>query len=119
MTPSEEFAKLNNIHWHDFGETKCGEHSIQFLHCRKCNGYLPNPTFSHPEEILEVMMKREDYELFMAKLSYCFTAPNVDAMDWDGVIDVDYVLHSDKLLVAAIEWCKQHPLKEGYETLPV
>ena len=65
-----------------------------------------NPSFSDPREVLKVMMAWKDFKLFMARLEYGDFL-NVDAIDWSGHIDLDYITEPNKLLKAAIEWLKE------------
>lgn len=95
-----EFTELTGGHWHDFGETKCGENSIQFLHCRECNGYLPNPTYSNSADVLRVMMDRLDWRLFQPKIGVVYD-------DGQFMIAFGYVMEPDALLKAAMEFLKE------------
>jgi hypothetical protein len=96
----KEFTELTGGHWHDFGETKCVENSIQFLHCRECNGYLPNPTYSNPADVLKVMMDRLDWRLFQPKIGVVYD-------DGQFMIAFGYVMEPDALLKAAVEFLKE------------
>jgi len=104
MTPAEEFAKLNNL-WHevieshDFGYegyTKCS--------CGRKDCHKFNPIFSDAKSILEVMMKRKDWNLF----STCIGSAWYDGCGYTNKIEIGYILNPDKLLTAAIEWCREH-----------
>lgn len=86
----KEFAELNGGDWQEEGSGK----------------YMDNPTYQHPEEVLEVMDKREDAKLFYAKLMYA--GDNVEAIDDDGYIDRDYITEKDKLLITAYKWSMEH-----------
>lgn len=97
-----EFTELTGGHWHDFGETKCGENSIQFLHCRECNGYLPNPTYSNPADVLRVMMVRDDWKKFAHSINVVYSASWIVSH-----IHIDLIIEPDALLKAAVEFLKE------------
>lgn len=67
-----------------------------------------NPNFIRdPRLVLVEMMKREDWELFMAKLMYGLEQPGVETIDWDHNIDIDHILTVGLLVKAAIEWLEK------------
>jgi hypothetical protein len=121
MTPAEEFARLNKIHWHE--RVEIPEHEkdgIKYTKhwtcsCRKDLLYFSNlgvhieqsnPTFLDAKSILEVMMKRDDKEQFLAWIGMYgqggFECP--EASEWIE----EYILNQDnKLLTEAIEWCRK------------
>ena len=126
MTPAEEFAKLNNIHWHEYvavgnrpaykggWKCECGD-AIQ---CSPLISTGRNPTFSHPEEILEVMMKREDWYIANWKrpCGFIWKIGMVIDVDTEIIIfhiELEFIINPAKLLTAAIEWCREPSLKEG------
>jgi hypothetical protein len=125
MTPAEEFAKLNNIHWHDVrwenpkGEMFSGNYRCSCGLLSTDKDLYANSTFSHPEEILEVMMKREDYGKFLIcglhgwTESLLYMASGTNKMRMLETIPIEYITVDGKLLTAALEWCREHPLKEG------
>jgi hypothetical protein len=59
------------------------------------SGNLHYPDFTDVREVLKVISKKKWYNLFMAKLIYW--GDNVEAIDWDGNIDVDYVINPGML----------------------
>jgi hypothetical protein len=96
-----EFTEFTGGHWHDFGETKCGENSIQFLHCRECNGYLPNPTYSNPADVLRVMKGVGKLDDFLYWLRYF----GQEAYDTSWI--ETYIIEPDALMKAAIDFLKE------------
>jgi hypothetical protein len=108
-----EFTELTGVHWHDFGETKCGENSIQFLHCRECNGYLPNPTYSNPADVLSRLyeyLTSLQWDNFVEKCGLWHT--NIVMQDPDyTTLRKPYIamemLIGDSLLKAAVEFLKE------------
>ena len=95
---AEKFAKLAGIHWHEIHKENeyfvcsCGRIWLQAAITAK-EMFHTNPTFSHPEEVLEVMCKREDYWVFWDSLRTNAT-----------MIDIEYIIQQDALLDAAIEF---------------
>jgi len=61
-----------------------------------------NPTFSHPEEVLEVMMKRKDYPYFAIRHFL------VDFKKLGICVPETYITKPDKLLIAAHKWSMEH-----------
>ena len=111
MTLSEKFARLVGIEWHEIKKENVNfacTCRIQFKTYDMLLQHVQNlnPDFSDPREVLKVMMAREDFKLFMARLEYG-DFPNVDAIDWSGHIDLDYITEPNKLLKAAVEWRKK------------
>ena len=109
----KEFAELNGMHWHediqDIENGKLIGYPVWVCNCGYRSTFPPpNHTFPDAKSILEVMDKRADAKLFYCSLIY---ASGYDENDDDGYIDRDYVLDSDKLLSAALEWCREHPIK--------
>lgn len=98
----KKFHELTGGHWHDFGETKCGENSIQFLHCRECNGYLPNPTYSNPADVLKKIIEIGLYDEFMVQ----YGGLSKFGRHLDCIL-VDLILEPDALLKAAVEFLKE------------
>ena len=128
MTLSEKFARLAGVEWH---ESDVWHEAYGYFRVETCIicGYKSaseydkegrseakeqmdkhikesNPSFSDPREVLKVMMAWKDFKLFMARLEYGDFL-NVDAIDWSGHIDLDYITEPNKLLKAAIEWLKE------------
>lgn len=81
---AKEFAELNGIRWYEW------ENSIGFTR-------RPNPTYSTAESVLEVMMKREDWDSFNRIIG--------GVTGGEKVIAIDYIIKPDKLLTAAVTWC--------------
>jgi hypothetical protein len=86
MDQNKRFCELAGIRWYDW------ENSQGFTHA----------------PILEVMMKRSDFSLFMAKLQYGMDQEGVEGIDWDHSIDIDYILTPYKLRDVAIQWMEEH-----------
>jgi hypothetical protein len=89
----KEFTEFNGGHWHEIAFPECG---------------INNPTYPDAKSILEVMDTRDDGEIFYANLIY---SGNIEANDDDGYIPRFYILDSDKLLIAAWNWCRENPLE--------
>ena len=83
MTPAEEFCKLNGIE------------SIK-------DGDSYYPYFDDAMSILEVMMKRKDWDDFVDKIG--------DVILDNEYINIIYVINPGKLLNKAIIWCKDNKL---------
>lgn len=67
-----------------------------------------NPDFCQNAKVLLWTLEKKDYyNLFMAKLLYGFEQFNVEADDWDGSIDVDYVKNPRLLAEEFLRWEKQ------------
>lgn len=95
------------VHWHEWDQKinfrcTCGVSCGNFYEHCKAN----NPTFSHPEEVLEVMNKLPKGKLFYAVLMYG-DKPNVEAIDDTGYIDRDLITEPYALFWAAFEWLKE------------
>lgn len=113
MTDAQRFHELTGGCWHEYDKiiglyNKCS--------CGKICGNLDehikqsNPTYTNPADILKRMRDycgEERYALFMAKLEYGMQQPNIEAIDWDGSIDEDYVLNPSALLRKACEWLEK------------
>jgi len=69
--------------------------------CTGSHGYLDGKecTFSDAASILEVMILRKDWIDFMKSLYGDYV---------EDMIHLDYILIKDKLLKAAVEWCREH-----------
>ena len=106
MDPNCELAELVGLRWHEFSTDKFGEPKVcscgfvtvtrgdMESHIQKCN-----PDYAaDPRLVLREMAKREDFPLFMAKLMY---GDNVEGIDWDHNIDIDYILDTTGLLALA------------------
>lgn len=87
-----EFHEACGGHWHEWTEDQGNQ-------C-KCGAYnywgTRNPTYSHPEEVLKVMMGRDDKFAFLKS-----TFPSVRAL-------VLFVLEPNDLLTDAHKWCVEH-----------
>jgi hypothetical protein len=98
MNKSEKFARLNGIEWQEGYTIWPSEDKAN------SQGFYPrthvkgnNPTFTDAKSILEVMMKREDWNKFYK-----------DKLVWSyAAIQIDYILNPDKLLEEAIKWCEE------------
>lgn len=117
MTPAEEFAKLNNIHWHEEAEdnlhvmiTRDGN-KVPCKHCGIAFFDDDNPTFSI-QEILGVMMKREDRG--GGFFNFLFFKAGIEITGVTSIIiPLCHILEKGKLFAVSIEFCREHPLKEG------
>jgi hypothetical protein len=101
MTKAERFAKLNGI------EKLCNLERCPRVEnkCDVCT--LPVKfRFTDAKSILEVMMKREDWDSFLSWIDWY---PQ-DGQDDDQWIK-DYILNPDKLLDEAIRWCGKGEVK--------
>jgi len=98
MTNSEKFAKLNGIQWHEPNKRMIDECIACGLSCKVCRDQ--NPTFTDAKSILEIMMKRKDFYLFLRRLSDIH-------FGYTNNINIDYIINPDKLLDASIEWCEE------------
>lgn len=101
----KEFCELNGMHWHediqDIENGKLIGYPVWVCNCGYRSTFPPpNHTFPDAKSILEVMMKREDWKLFIT----------IIVCDLYTFIH-KFVLSSDKLLAAALEWCREHPIK--------
>jgi len=110
---AEKFANQNGIHWHKWISQNddngfhlpliCEDVNCEY-HVWKGQKYFPdNPTFSHPEEVLAVCQKWDDYRAFIVKL--------VSELKDDGTLSdmvksfiETYITTPNKLLEAAVEW---------------
>lgn len=115
----EEWAKrfciANGICWHEvkfkdfsaYFSCSCGK-SYSFESSLREHIRRYNPTFTNPADIFEVIMKRKDYKLFMAKLEYG-DFPNVEEIDWTGYIDVDYITEKPptRFVKESTLWCEK------------
>jgi hypothetical protein len=88
------------------------ESSLPFMVCKSCehtinywSDALKNPTFSHPEEVLEVMMKRDDWSFGFSEEIGCWYMVNHESR-WFH-IRYDYITEKDKLLQAAVDFLQQ------------
>lgn len=109
-----EFCELNGMHWHediqDIENGKLIGYPVWVCNCGYRSTFPPpNHTFSDAKSILEVMDKRTDAKLFYANLIY---SGNVEGIDDDGLIPREYILNPDKLLSVALDWCREHPIKQ-------
>jgi hypothetical protein len=105
---SREFCRQNNLPWDEVvdsdGYCSCGQyHSspLAYLMGAKCPR---TADFTDARNVLDVCRGWKDYRLFMATLQY---GPDqgVEAIDWDGSIDVDLITdRTGKLLRMAVEW---------------
>ncbi len=112
VTNAEKFAKLNGIEWHEYEWVYIDE-SLRRGHylCEGCGHETmdfqkENPTFTDAKSIIEVMMKREDWDLFSTRIGNAWYAGN----GYTNKIDIYYVQNADKLLDEAIKWCEENPL---------
>jgi hypothetical protein len=115
MNLAEKFAKQNGIEWHEvkvkgqmlYGGVKrewvCSCGAI-FSYEETFERHLKarNPTFSHPEEVLAVCMKWDDYRPFI--LSINGNIHDQDGFKIDWMIPLSYITTPGKLLEAAVEW---------------
>ena len=107
MTLAERFARSNGIHWHR-GSIYQAEDGSRRFGCAECGSVLPNPTFSHPEEVLEVMMGRSDWFDFLPEIGSYVDDKYMGKVNQE--IYVEYIIEKDKLLYVAVEWCDRHKL---------
>ena len=94
MTPAEEFAKLNEVHWH-----QGNMYLNRRFGCSECGSNEPNPTYSDAKSILEVCMKWKDYKKFIKKVG------GSGMWSW---VRTEYILNPDKLLAEAITFRKEN-----------
>lgn len=95
MTRAEQFCKLNGI-----------EPTYKFLIG------LPSEeiysTFTDAKNILEVMMKRNDYNNFLCKVGAIIPIDNgIEIIRYIEYLDIFYILNPDKLLDEAILFCEE------------
>jgi uncharacterized short protein YbdD (DUF466 family) len=101
----KEFTELTGGHWHrvvpsnKYGNSQCS--------CGKVLGIMDfldhlelNSTYENPADVLKVMMKRNDYDDFLASLQ------KTHWLEVDEFIEV-YIVKPDTLLKAAIEFLKE------------
>ena len=113
----KEFTELNGGHWHEVswvnpnGPMFSGHY--QCLTCQagshfRDNVKIANPTYSRPEEVLAVMMKRKDWfvENWHEPEGFCWEIGSGGL-----TVDIAYITVKDKLFNAAHQWCAEH--KEG------
>jgi hypothetical protein len=101
---AEKFAKQNGIEWHDWEDRPIGYKNQYYkCSCGIMGCFNKNPTFSHPEEVLAVCQKWDDYRAFIVKL--------VSELKDDGTLSdmvksfiETYITTPNKLLEAAVEW---------------
>lgn len=89
MNDAEKFAKQNGIEWVKWSKECGGEYC--YLNGKQC-------TFQHPEEVLAVCMKWDDYKEFL-----------IDGLQKSRWLEIDefvetYITTPGKLLSAAVEW---------------
>ena len=100
MTKAEQFAKLNGIEWNTTDPSHI------------------NPFFTDAKSILEVMMKRKDWDEFLKIIGWdsinkIIKSVKADVLDCEvtihgvDVMQLEYILNPDKLLDAATEWCEK------------
>ena len=102
MTDVQRFTELTGGKWK--------ENEFVWEDDKTCVQFDPNSTYTNPADILKRMRDycgEERYALFMAKLEYGMQQPNIEAIDWDGSIDEDYVLNPSALLRKACEWLEK------------
>ena len=112
-----EFCLLNGIEWHDvtiednkLSKCSCGMTGIM----ARTECWKNNPIFPDAKSILEVMMGREDWNSFSMTIgSNEYYAKNPCLMEKVHVlgcllVDLKYIMDSDKLLQAAVEWCREN-----------
>lgn len=121
MSDAQKLTELLGRCWHERDWSKeptmwVGGKGIHCFTCVKCKQPIPvyydynRPTYTHADEVLRAMRRKleiEGYKLFMAKLQYGFEQPNVEAVDWDGSIDEEYILNVPALVQKAIEFLEQ------------
>lgn len=105
VSKAEQFAKLNNIHRHEFefisdqSGYKCGV-------CGEKTKYAYDyPRFSDAKSILEIMQKRDDFGVFICQVGKIKLNGEAEV---NAYLEIYYILNPDKLLDEAIEWCISH-----------
>lgn len=96
----KEFTELNGGSWYEWSK-ECGG-SYAYI-----NGIRTN--YSHPEEVLTVMMKREDwrrFDLFLQQGGKSFS-DKISLNDVANNIYL-YIIEPDKLLNTAWQWSAEH-----------
>jgi hypothetical protein len=78
--------------------------------CKKCHRVIndcSNPDYcADPRLVIEAMMERPDFALWMAHLEYI--GDNIEATDWDHTVDIDLIMDkTGKLALLAIEWMRK------------
>ena len=67
---AEKFAKQNGIEWHDWEDRPIGYKNQYYkCSCGIMGCFNKNPTFQHPEEVLAVCQKWDDYDDFIESLT--------------------------------------------------
>ena len=104
---NERFAKLAGICWHKFSHydntliaiCTCGKHYHAYDHV------INNPDFSDPREVLRVMKKRDDWDVF----AYRCLSKGMSTKTREIVysIPVDYITIPGKLRDVWIEWMEK------------
>jgi hypothetical protein len=116
----KEFCQLNNIHWHELKtafselfhyECTCGEKFLYLYELRN-HVIISNPTFSHPEEVLEVIEKRSDRNDFLDIVGYACEVLIKGKRQHKKYIEYEYLKEPYKLFHTALEWSREHPLEE-------
>lgn len=108
-----EFAELNNIHWHEVWSQKAttfeGEPvTLKGVTCVICGKEEQNLTFSDAKSILEVMMKRKDWDTFACKY---FTTIGNQSGYFLYAADLRYTMKPTLLIDACLEWSWEHRLE--------
>jgi hypothetical protein len=108
---AKEFHILNGGHWHENTDLENVNEEIVVNNRNYRLSYNiknSNPTYSTAESVLEVMMKRADKWDFLRSISLSVLCP---VICWiiERFITL-YVLGEDKLLVTAVNWCREHPV---------
>jgi hypothetical protein len=108
---AERFCKLAGIHLHNWDTNNWTEdRTLPVFHfvCKDCGEYsndlFTNPTFSHPEEVLAVMMKRDDWSEFSLVVGCWYEHPKSVRYFY---IRYDYITTKDKLLQAACDFLEE------------
>jgi hypothetical protein len=128
MNLAERFARLTGTHWHEWNviveywmEEK---YYSSYENCKLCYELREdneNPTFEHPEEVLAVMMKRNDWYSFWKHLlpenfiGFDVSVPSKFKDKSVYMIDIDYITEKGKLLQAGhdflLEKLKLNPVE--------
>ena len=97
----KEFHEACGGHWHEWEWDTEGTSCT----CRKCDydGIEDNPKYLHPDEVLQKVMKWDginDLADFLWSIGV-----KLNSKEW--VIEMDYILAPDKLLIAAHKWAME------------
>ena len=93
----KEFTELTGGHWHEWTEYQGNKCKCGLFRYRGTD----NPTYDNPADVLRVMMKRDDYDVFIRE--------GLQKEKWleiEEFIEI-YIIEPDALLKVAVEFLKE------------